>query len=242
MVILIRLRSMRGSGTLVLDTDWSTNSSTTTLFLACGLDRRLHDDAVRGGLVVDQQLTKLHAGLRIHVLELAGRAVEHLVEVLVDLAGVDAGQDLRVGDRRLLGLLARMRQLTLLPQHPTQSPRDQPVRQRRAGQARRRARAAATPLPTSRRVGSSSPSQSVSSIGSAACIGRRPHQCRLAGVIADSSRSALGFSARSWRSPSVSALLVGGHCHDHLLGTVVWVRFSGAVRSAAPDRHTGWES
>ena len=120
MVILILLRSMRGSGTLVFDTDWSTNSSTTTLSLDSDWIADSTTTPCAIGLVVDEQLTKLGAGLRVHVLELTGGAVEHLVEVLVDLVRLDAGQDLRIGDSRRLGLLARIGHLPLLPQRPAQ--------------------------------------------------------------------------------------------------------------------------
>ena len=143
-VILILLRSMRGSGTLVLDTDWSTKSSTTTLSLDADWIADSTHDPVRGRLVVDEQLAKLDAGLRIHVLELTGRAVEHLVEVLVDLVRVDARQDLRIRDRGLLGLLPRPGHLPLLPQHPAQNSRDGKCGNEDDGDRRRRAGGAAT--------------------------------------------------------------------------------------------------
>ena len=76
------------------------------LVLGGRLHRRLEHDAVRGGLVVDQQLAQLHAGLAVHVLELTGGAVEHLREVVVDLVRVDAGQHLGIRDGGLPGLLA----------------------------------------------------------------------------------------------------------------------------------------
>lgn len=53
-VIFIRLRSMRGSGSLVFATDWSTNSSTTALFLET--DWTAESSTVRRRLVLDQQL------------------------------------------------------------------------------------------------------------------------------------------------------------------------------------------
>ena len=124
MVILILLRSMRGSGAAVLVTVWSIKTSTTTLFGGFGLNGRVDHHAVRGGLVVDQQLPKLHAGLGVHVLELTGRAVEHLPEVLVDLVRVDARQHLGVGDGGLLGLLAGQLHLMLLPLLPPEESRN----------------------------------------------------------------------------------------------------------------------
>jgi len=69
-------------------------------------------------------MPQLHAGLGVHVFELAGRAVEHLTEVLIDLVGVNAGQHLRVGDAGLLGLLAGELHLMLLPLLPSKEPRN----------------------------------------------------------------------------------------------------------------------
>ena len=77
------------------------------------------DDAVGRGLVLDEQLAELGAGLRVHVLELTGRAVEHLFEILVDLVGVDAREYLCRGDGGRPVPLAGTGQLPLLPHLPT---------------------------------------------------------------------------------------------------------------------------
>ena len=73
-----------------------------------------------GCFVVYQQLAKLYAGLRVHVLEFAGRPVEDVGEILVDLSRVDARQHLRVLDGGLLGFVAGAGDLTLLPHSPAE--------------------------------------------------------------------------------------------------------------------------